>query len=177
MIVIPLALGWLALQLFSSPASRLVAMIPASMWTTARKAQQQQMVQKIETAFVGAGLPLTAAAAAVVNAWAESKLNPEAVGDSGHSIGLFQLSDWGAGHDMTVAERKIADVNIKTILVREVLVNAGKRFRQRAAEGADPRELAAIFSADIERPKDREGQQQARAALAIKLFPGMIGQA
>lgn len=125
----------------------------------------------IAQAFDDAGLPDTATAAAIVNAYAESGLDHTAEGDSGHSIGLFQLSDWGAGHGMTVQERKDPYVNVATILQREVLAGMGKTFRRKASEGARVAELAAIFSRDIERPKDREGQAAKRSALAFKLFP------
>ena len=125
----------------------------------------------IAQAFEEAGLPDTATAAALVNAYAESELNHLAEGDSGHSIGLFQLSDWGAGHGMTVQERKDPYINVQTILKREVLAGMGRNFRRRASEGARVAELAAIFSRDIERPKDREGAANKRSALAHKMFP------
>lgn len=43
---------------------------------------------------------------ALAVAMAESGLNPNAIGDNGHSVGLFQLNDQGEGAGMTVAQRQ-----------------------------------------------------------------------
>lgn len=131
---------------------------------------QRQMAQLIEQEGRAAGLSPNEIAAMIVNAKAESGLNPGIKGDSGHSIGLFQLNDRGAGHGMSVEERQDPITNIRTILTREVLTRRGQQFRSRAAAGASIQELAAIFSRDIERPADRAGEQAKRAALASRLF-------
>lgn len=44
---------------------------------------------------------------------AESGWNPNAVGDSGHSVGLGQLHDQGAGAGMSVEDRKNPDINLR----------------------------------------------------------------
>ena len=133
---------------------------------------QREMAAMIEEEFLAAGLSRSVAAAAVVNAKAESELNPEAMGDSGHSVGLFQLHDRGGGHDMSVEERADARTNIRTILEREVLGKMGSTLRERAESGASVSELAAIFSRDIERPRDRNGAMRKRAQMAAQLFGG-----
>lgn len=63
--------------------------------------------------------------AAVANAYAESRLDPDASGDGGHSIGLFQLHDQGAGAGMSVAERRDPTLNARRALetAREQLVD------------------------------------------------------
>lgn len=132
---------------------------------------QRRMAQVIANEFKAAGFPATAQAAAIANAWVESKLNPEAVGDSGHSIGLFQLHDKGGGAGLSVEYRANPVNNTRTILEREVLGSFGKRFRERTVEGAKVGELAAIFSQDIERPADTEGNKALRASLAESWFP------
>lgn len=134
---------------------------------------QRKMAQLIANEFKAAGFPPVAQAAAIVNAWVESKLNPEAVGDSGHSIGLFQLHDKGGGAGLSVEYRANPVNNTRTILEREVLGHFGKRFRQRVADGAKVGELAAIFSQDIERPADVEGNKALRASLAEQWFPSL----
>lgn len=134
--------------------------------------RQRGMAAMIEEEFLAAGLPKSAAAAAIINAKAESRLRPGAIGDRGHSVGLFQLHDRGGGHGMSVEERADARTNIRTILKREVLAGMGRRFRERAAAGAPVSELAAIFSRDIERPRDRNGEMAKRARMAAKLFKG-----
>lgn len=130
---------------------------------------QREMANIIEEEFLAAGLPRSIAAAAIVNAKAESGLNPGAVGDGGHSIGLFQLNDWGAGKNMSVEERKDPRVNAKKI-IKVVLGGFGNALRERAAAGASISELAAIFSRDIERPRDKFGAMNRRARMTAQLF-------
>jgi hypothetical protein len=133
---------------------------------------QRSMATIIETEFKKAGLKPSIIAAAIVNAKAESDLNPRAVGDSGHSIGLFQLNDnGGAGQGLSATERVDPVINAQIILKREVLANAGRNLRSAAENGASVAQLAAIFSRDIERPGDKTGQMKARAYLASKLLP------
>lgn len=139
-----------------------------------RSERNDRMVGIIQTEFAKHGLGATAIAAAVANAYAESGLNPLASGDGGHSIGLFQLNDWGAGHGLSVAYRQDPTNNARTILSREVLASAGKTLRARAAAGAGVGELAAIFARDIERPADKAGAMASRASLAEAMFPALV---
>jgi hypothetical protein len=78
---------------------------------------QAAMKALIESTFTAAGMGW-AAPAAVANAWGESRLDPLAEGDSGHSIGLFQLNDGAgaAGAGMTVAARQSPTTNTARIL-------------------------------------------------------------
>jgi hypothetical protein len=137
--------------------------------TAAQKANATIIAQE----FAAAGLHERIGAAAIVNAWHESGLRAGAVGDGGHSIGLFQLHDKGGGHGLTAEFRANPRNNAKTILAREVLAKRGKRLRQRAADGAGVGELAAIFSRDIERPADVQGNMAKRKATAEAWFPTM----
>lgn len=43
----------------------------------------------------------------------ESGFDPEAIGDAGHSVGLMQLHDQGAGHGLSVQERKDPATNLE----------------------------------------------------------------
>lgn len=138
-----------------------------------RSERNDRMMQIIATEFAAAGLPTNAIAAAIVNSYAESGLNPTIPGDGGHSIGLFQLNDWGAGHGLTVEFRQDPTNNTRTILQREVLTGRGATFRRRAKEGASVAELAAIFARDIERPKHTAAAMSGRSALAIQMFPSL----
>jgi len=138
-----------------------------------RSERNDRMMQIIATEFAAAGLPANAIAAAIVNSYAESGLNPTIPGDGGHSIGLFQLNDWGAGQGLSVEFRQDPVNNTKTILQREVLTGRGATFRRRAKEGASVAELAAIFARDIERPADKAGAMKTRSALAIQMFPSL----
>jgi hypothetical protein len=145
-------------------------------------ASQLANARIIEEEFKAAGLQNSIIAAAIVNAYAESGLRAEeGTGDSGNSIGLFQLHSRGAGHGLSVAERKDPRINTRTILQREVLTERGDRLRNEARNGASVQKLAIIFSQDIERPgawDTTSGTKRASgrlAGIAKKIFGG--GQA
>jgi hypothetical protein len=52
----------------------------------------------------------------VAGALTESSGNTDAVGDGGHSIGIFQLHDQGLGHGMTAAQRRDPDLSTRRML-------------------------------------------------------------
>ncbi|HYF06678.1 MAG TPA: hypothetical protein VD970_03585, partial [Acetobacteraceae bacterium] len=62
---------------------------------------QRDMVAIIEDEFARAGQSWLTVAA-IVNAYAESRLDPAAVGDGGDAVGLFQVHPWGG----TTSQRK-----------------------------------------------------------------------
>lgn len=131
-------------------------------------ATQQNYAALIFREFAAAGWKPAVAAAAVVNAYAESGLNPLAVGDGGKSVGLFQLHESGGGAGMSVAQRQDPTLN-----TRRIIEEAAKayRFRAIAAFSDDIPVLAAAFSTYVERPKDKAGEEIKRAALARTLYP------
>lgn len=112
---------------------------------------QQQQVSIISAEFGVAGLSWLVVPA-VVNAYAESRLNPEAIGDSGYAVGLFQLnsaSSSAAGYGMTVEERKDPRTNCRRII--EVILS-GDGASLRVARGQAPNwELSRLFAQWIER--------------------------
>jgi len=124
----------------------------------------------IENVFRQAGMPDKIIAAAIVNAHGESGLKAYAAGDRGHSIGLFQLHSRGAGKGLSVEYRKDPVNNTVTILKREVLTKRGNALIQAEKDGESVAELAAIFSRDIERPRDTIGAMQRRRVTARRLF-------
>ena len=141
-------------------------------------AEKLAFVDLIEREFVAAGYSLSVAAAAVVNAYAESGLNPLAIGDNGRSVGLFQLNIRGAGAGMTVgddgalpqaAARQDATTNVRTLIARERSA-LGKVAAGAAAGEGIPR-LAALFSTYVERPANKPLSESYRSALALRLFP------
>jgi hypothetical protein len=142
-------------------------------------ASQTAAARVIVEVFDAAGLPDCITAAALANAYAESALNPAAVGDGGKSIGLFQLHERGAGSGMSVAERKDPRINAKTIIDREVNQPAGARLRRAAAAGASVAKLTVIFAEDLERPFDLSAratpeaharEAARREAIAVRMF-------
>lgn len=151
---------------------------PGTKGGAARTAEKRANLKTIEREFRSAGITYPPAiAAAMVNAYKESGWNHRATGDGGHSIGLFQLNDWGAGHDMTVEARQDPATNARTMLEREVLAKTGRRFREAIDRQADVGELAYLFCYDLERPANREGDAKERAALARAMFPQYARQA
>jgi murein DD-endopeptidase MepM/ murein hydrolase activator NlpD len=61
---------------------------------------------------------------ALATAYVESKFNPAAIGDSGHSVGLFQLHDQGEGYGMSVAQREDPATNARVALTEFARVRA-----------------------------------------------------
>lgn len=132
--------------------------------------------QIIVTEFLKSGFPLGVALAAVVNARHESDLSNAAVGDSGHSVGLFQLYDSGAGKGMTVEERMDPYINTRRI-IEETEVYGNKTYRDGRLnlmdaydQGASVSTLALIFGRDIERPANKGA---GRDKTARSLFPAI----
>lgn len=145
----------------------------ASLSPVGLTASQAEMAAMIESAFFSAGYPLSVAAAAVVNAYAESTLNPKAVGDSGRSVGLFQLSTRGAGAGMSVASRQDPATNIRTLLAREK--RALGKVKALADGGAALSDVVAAFSTLVERPGNKPYEELRRKVLLARLFPLGIG--
>ena len=128
---------------------------------------QYQMIDLIEDVLRDEGFNSPVIAAAIVNAYFESGFNPKAVGDGGHSIGLFQLNDaGGAGTGMSVESRKDPVVNTRKIAQAARRTN----FMNIAAETDDIPTLAAAWSKHVERPADEEGNMRKRAAFSRQLF-------
>ena len=137
-------------------------------------AQRVKNANLIVAEFMRRGYPLGIALAAVVNARHESDLSNYAAGDSGRSIGLFQLYDSGAGKGMTIEERQDPYNNTKRIIEETDIY--GKRsysdgrtnLMTAYANGASIAELAVIFGRDIERPANKG---VGRDKTARSLFP------
>lgn len=131
--------------------------------------EQVASAQIIQSVFRQAGHSEELVAAAIVNAYAESRLRPHAVGDGGGAVGLFQLHERGAGHGMTTALRMDPVANTQQIL-RVVHGAFGRELRVLEKAGVPMRTLAAVFCRDIERPSNVEAQMAKRDALAETLF-------
>ena len=89
------------------------------------------------------GVPVTLALAI---AQVESGLNPDAIGDGGHSVGLFQLNDRGEGAGMSVADREDPRRNAEIALTQ--VANVLK---------SNPNMSWGDIAAAAQRPKDRAG--------------------
>ena len=133
-------------------------------------ASQKEMVDLIEAQFTESEYTRPVVIAAVVNAYAESGLNPNADNADEDSVGLFQLNIRGAGKGMSVEKRKDPLTNVNTILDRE----SGPlgRIQASADSGAPIENLVAEFTKTVERPKDKEGA----AAERVELYSQMMSQ-
>ena len=103
--------------------------------------------------FRSAGYPLGVALAALANARHESDLSNYAVGDSGESVGLFQLYSRGAGAGMSLEERMNPRKNTKRII--QETDQFGGALMEAYRSGASVAQLTVLFGRDIERPKDK----------------------
>lgn len=133
---------------------------------------QRESAAIIERELRAAGLPDVVIAAAIVNAYAESRLNPRARSTPPEdSVGLFQLNARGAGAGMSVAEREDPVANTRRI-ARVVAGASGAPIR--SAWAARQRDLAThvrLWTVHIERPSAATVKGAARAVLGARLFP------
>jgi len=135
-------------------------------------ASQRAAVETIEREMNAAGIPPAVIAAAVVNAWAESRLNPLVVANEpkgGQSVGLFQLYDYGLGHGLTVQQRQDPVLNTRVVIA--AYQKLGKPIATAAARGAGIPELTAMWTKYIENPSSSAEKGAERAAYAARLFP------
>ncbi len=130
---------------------------------------QYDMIKLIEKMFIENGFTPMSVVGAVANAIEESSLDPKAIGDSGKSVGLFQLkSPGGAGEGMTVAERQDPVKNITRIM--KVAKDTPEFMSHMRSYPDDPQILAASWCRYVEKPKDRLGGRFERAETVRKLL-------
>lgn len=129
------------------------------------------IAERVEAQLVLAGLNARMARAATINAYAESRLNPSAIGDNGRSVGIFQLSSQGLGHKMSIEQRmdvKISTAKIaKSVLKDEVLMNMQR-------ECASLEDMVKAFTIRIERPSKTKMRALERARFSEKVHQGKI---
>jgi len=143
---------------------------------------QKKWAKYIYDKFIEAGLPASAAYAAIVNAAAESELDPNAVnrngtegnrpdGEMAVAVGLFQLNDAerAMGVGMSEEARMNPDINIDT-MIEAIKGPLGKRFREGAQAGMSIEELTSIFTVDLENPANGEAVGADRAKTASGWF-------
>ena len=129
---------------------------------------QYEVSETIEDELNQLDIPDNIIAAAIVNAVAESNLNPNAVGDGGKSVGAFQLHKNGLGKKLSIDDRKNIYTNANIVGI-QILKN-NKLFALNES-GADISELSAVFAEEIMKPADIETKKQERREIANKIFP------
>lgn len=158
--------------------------------------EQQRMAARILEQLADEGIPTGIALAALVNALAESQLDPLALSGVQNwvrprpdprrydptkiAVGLFQLhgSPVAAGKGLSIRDRfdpRVQTRRIADVLHRRFLVpnTDPTRLWKAQEEGADIRTLSRLFSLDIERPGGGAQEADRRAEIAESLFPVM----
>jgi hypothetical protein len=133
--------------------------------------EQKEVSYIIEQELDEMGITPNITAAAIVNAMAESRLNPEAVGDGGKAVGTFQLHKNGLGKNLSFNDR----TNIYTsanIVGVQILKN--ERLQSLDNKDAKISTLSNIFIEDIMRPANIEEEKMKRTRLSRKIFPDRI---
>lgn len=114
--------------------------------------------------------PRTLAAVLLANAWAESRLNPRAVGDGGASLGLFQLNTAaGVGKSFLAAHPELVrddlfDPGVNTDGILSAMAKSSSTLdRLRSGTLA---EVTDRFVRYVERPADVDARSLERQAYA-----------
>lgn len=136
--------------------------------------EQARERARIEAAFAAAGLRYLAPAA-VANAWAESRLDPAAIGeeaDGAQSVGLFQIHDV---HGLKLAERLDPEANTAWI------VDEAKRRGAAEQRGQTHRALVRWFAHAVERcaacgHQDGTSQLDARERYLEQIFGPILDE-
>jgi hypothetical protein len=102
---------------------------------------------------------------AIINAYAESRLNPLAVGP-GNTRGVFQLLPGGLGHDMTIGQ--MHDVNASADRIA-MAIKKNRKMMLVGKSDTDLENITRAFCIEIERPKNESLRANERAALFRKL--------
>lgn len=132
--------------------------------------EKAAVAQEIETHLTRLGFSDRLARAATINAYAESKLNPEAVGDNGNSVGVFQLNSKGLGRKMTHDDRKDVRKSAERIAW---FVHKDKKLISMQEECAHLKDLVAAFTIRIERPSNAKKKALVRAKLSDRFDRGL----
>jgi hypothetical protein len=127
--------------------------------------RQLAVADLIVEEFLAAGFGPAVAAAAVVNAFRESSLDPSEESETKKYVGLFQVSP-----DIEPSREKRKDARTNTRLIIEQ-AEKSKAFMRVASETSDIPTLAGSFAVHVERPKDKPGEEFVRSALAAKMYP------
>jgi hypothetical protein len=133
--------------------------------------EQKEASYIIEEQFDEMEIPVNITAAAIINAYAESGLNTEIIGDGGDSVGVFQLNINGLGNKLTNDMKTNLYTNSNIVGI-QVLKN--KSLIEADKNNKDIPYLTAIFTKEIMRPKNKEKKAEYRMELAQRIFPERI---
>jgi len=131
------------------------------------KIENREVACDIERALREEGFDSPLIEAALLNAYAESKFNPQAVGDGGKSKGVFQLNKNGLGHKMTDTERHDVKSSVRRV---SVAIRKSPRLKRAIEGGAETPELTELFCTEIMRPSKRKLKASQRKGMERLLF-------
>lgn len=103
---------------------------------------------------------------AIVNAYAESRLNPEAVGSAGE-LGIFQINPRGLGKKMKPHEMKDTKKSIDRIIGA---LKKNKKIMSLEKQDASAAEHTIAFCTEIERPKDKFRKAKQRVKIMKEIM-------
>jgi len=133
--------------------------------------EQKEVSYIIEQQFSEMEIPPNITAAAIVNALAESKLNAEAIGDGGKSVGPFQLHKNGLGKNLSITERTNVYTSANVIGI-QILKN--NTLYDLENNNALIPVMTEVITEDIMRPDKIKEQKEKRSQLAKQIFPTRI---
>ena len=105
-------------------------------------------------------------AGALVNAYAESKLDIDMIGKAGER-GIFQLNPKGLGHGMTINEMQ--DVSLSVDRIVDAALKSD-RVMKLERNGGTAAQHALLFCKEIERPKHKNRRALERVKLMQKIM-------
>lgn len=131
--------------------------------------EQLQMANLIYQKFIEAGFTPEQAMGAIKNAYAESRLNPNASNTNGEdSWGLFQMNrKGGLGTGYTPEQLKNPEVNI-ALAVREALKSNNFKKATTIAQATE------AFMKDVERPFDQSASAVAKRVAGLSTEPPVM---
>jgi hypothetical protein len=128
--------------------------------------EQQVVAQQVEGRLRDHGFSDELIIGALVNAYAESKLDVAVVGKAGER-GIFQLNPKGLGHNMTKEEMRGIDTSVDRIAAA---VKKNERLMALEARGGTAEQHASLFCKEIERPKHKNRKALERVRLMERIM-------
>ena len=124
---------------------------------------QKQVACQIENVAIEHGLKKEDIVGLLVNSFAESELDPQAVSPGKKSFGVFQLHVDGMGYGWK--EEDMKNVKLSTEAVIEEMKSAGIAGRNHSAKLSTKRVCKRVL-----RPKDSEKKAEERSRMIFHLF-------
>lgn len=131
------------------------------------KIENREIACEIEQALREEGFDSPLIEAALLNAYAESKFNPKAVGDGGNSMGVFQLNKNGLGHKMRDTDKHDVRSSVQRVAIA---IRKSPRLKRAIESGAETPELTELFCTEIMRPSNKRIKARQRRELEGLIF-------